>query len=276
MKSAPRQPFKPLSRRRGRAVNVATERTLRGYEMKTVTSLIFGAVLLGSAVVASAGDIAGNVTLTTDYRFRGISQNNGKFSPAIQGGFDYAHDSGLYIGTWASNVNFTEGSIETDIYGGYKGKINDDYSYDVGILYYGYPQDGDAHLSYTEYYASLSAYGGKVGVNYSNNYFGGSDPFWYSYINYSHDLVKNLTLNAHWAYNYFETRQDGQGSNSSFGITGNKAYSDWSLGLSTAWLGVTWALTYVDTNISKNSCFTGSGHEDLCDATAVFSMSKSL
>src|SRR5262249_29617308 len=81
MKSAPRQPVKPLSRRRGRAVNVATERTLRGYEMKTVTSLIFGAVLLGSAVVASAGDIAGNVTLTTDYRFRGISQNNGKFSP---------------------------------------------------------------------------------------------------------------------------------------------------------------------------------------------------
>ncbi len=244
--------------------------------MNRVTSLIFGVALLGSAVAASASDIAGNVTLTTDYRFRGISQNNGKFSPAIQGGFDWSSDVGLYVGTWASNVNFSEGSIETDVYGGYKGTINEDYTYDVGILYYGYPQDGSSHLAYTEYYTSLSAFGGKVGVNYSDNYFAGSDPFWYWYVNYGHDLMEGVTLNAHWGYNRFETRQDGIGSNSSFGITGNQSYADWSLGVSTAWLGVTWALTYVDTNISKDSCFTGSGHEDLCSATAVFSISKSL
>src|SRR3954466_2009132 len=105
--------------------------------MNRVTSLIFGAVLMGSAVAASAADVAGNVTLTTDYRFRGISQNNGKFSPAIQGGFDWSSDIGVYVGTWASNVNFSEGSIETDVYGGYKGTFNEDYAYDVGILYYG-------------------------------------------------------------------------------------------------------------------------------------------
>jgi uncharacterized protein (TIGR02001 family) len=246
--------------------------------MKRLMSLTFGTALLGSALAASAADIAGNVTLTTDYRFRGISQNNGKFSPAIQGGFDWSTDSGFYLGTWASNVNFSEGSIETDLYGGFKGKINDDYGYDVGVLYYGYPQDGSTHLSYTEVYTSLSAYGAKVGVNYSDNYFGGSDPFWYWYANYGIEVVKNVNVNAHWGYNHFETRQSGDPlqSNDSFGLAGNASYSDWSLGVSTAALGVTWALTYVDTNVKKDSCFPGSGHEDLCAATAVFSVSKSL
>lgn len=251
--------------------------------MNRVTSLIFGAVLMGSAVVASAGDIAGNVTLTTDYRFRGISQNTGNFSPAIQGGFDWSHDSGIYVGTWASNVNFDAapggglggGAIETDVYGGYKGKFSEDYAYDVGILYYGYPQDGSAHLGYTEYYASLAAFGAKAQVNYSPNYFAGSDPFWYWQLNYSHDLIENLTLNAHWAYNRFETRQDYTNNNDGGGPVGNKSYADWSLGVSTSWLSVTWALTYVDTNISKSSCF-GGGNGSLCDATAVFSISKSL
>ena len=259
--------------------------------MNRVMSLMFGVALMGSALVASAADIAGNVTLTTDYRFRGISQNAGNFSPAIQGGFDWASDMGLYVGTWASNVNFDGaggnrsalypggslggGAIEVDVYGGYKGKINDDFAYDVGLYYYGYPQDGSAHLAYTEAYTSLSAYGGKVGVNYSWNYFAGSDPFWYWYVNYSHDLIKNLTLNAHWAYNRFETRQEYTNNNDGGGPIDNRAYSDWSLGLSTAWLGVTWALAYVDTNISKSACF-GAGNGDLCQATAVFSISKSL
>mgnify|MGYP003346674428 CR=1 FL=1 len=89
------------------------------------------------ALLVSAGALAqapadppaltGNATLVSDYRFRGISQNNGKFSPAIQGGFDWSTDQGFYLGTWASNVNFSEGSIETDLYGGFKNKINDDY-----------------------------------------------------------------------------------------------------------------------------------------------------
>jgi len=251
--------------------------------MNRVMRLMFGAMLLGTSLVASAGDIAGNVTLTTDYRFRGISQNTGKFSPAIQGGFDWSIDPGFYLGTWASNVNFDAqgggggggGAIETDVYGGFKSKINDDIAYDVGILYYGYPQDGAAHLGYTEYYASISAYGGQAKVNYSPNYFAGTDPFWYWQLNYTYEIIKNLSLNAHWAYNHFETRQDNQGSNSNFGLSGNQSYADWSLGVSTSWLSVTWALTYVDTNISKDSCF-GPPNSSLCEATAVFSISKSL
>lgn len=239
--------------------------------MNKMTRLLFGAALMGSAMVASAADVAGNVALVSDYRFRGVSQNNGGFSPAIQGGFDWSSEMGIYVGTWASNVNFSEGSVETDVYGGYKGKINDDFAYDVGILYYGYPQDGNTHLGYTEYYTSLSAFGGKIGVNYSPNYFAGSDPFWYWYTNYSHEVIKNLTVNAHWGYNNWETRQDCNGSNSCAGPLNNKSYSDWSLGVSTAYLGLTWGLSYVDNDINDDKCAG-----NLCDATAVLSISKSL
>jgi uncharacterized protein (TIGR02001 family) len=74
-----------------------------------------------------------NAALVSDYRFRGISQTYGL--PAIQGGFDYAHSSGFYLGTWGSSVTgnlYANGSgMEWDLYGGYKGSITDDLGYDV-------------------------------------------------------------------------------------------------------------------------------------------------
>src|SRR4029453_8356894 len=69
--------------------------------------------------------ITANVGLFSEYLFRGISQTAGK--PAVQGGFDYAHSSGFYLGTWGSNVSLLEGfgadsrsSLGWDLYGGYK------------------------------------------------------------------------------------------------------------------------------------------------------------
>jgi len=83
----------------------------------------------------------GNATLVSDYRFRGISQTYKL--PAVQAGFDYAHASGIYLGTWLSNVSgnmYTNGAgLEWDMYGGYKGAISGDLGYDVGLLYYYYP-----------------------------------------------------------------------------------------------------------------------------------------
>ena len=84
--------------------------------------------------------VAGNMTLVTDYRFRGISQTLGR--PAFQGGFDYAHESGVYLGNWNSNVSSAAGypgaSLEMDFYGGYK-KAFGDFGVDVGAIYYYYP-----------------------------------------------------------------------------------------------------------------------------------------
>ena len=83
----------------------------------------------------------GNATLVTDYRFRGISQTY--LQPAVQAGFDYAHSSGFYLGTWASNVSgnmYTNGAgLEWDTYGGYKGTVTGDLGFDVGLLNYWYP-----------------------------------------------------------------------------------------------------------------------------------------
>src|SRR4051812_11046288 len=66
--------------------------------------------------------VTGNITLASEYRFRGIDQTAGK--PAIQGGFDYSHASGVYLGNWNSNISqgagFPGGNIEMDFYGGWK------------------------------------------------------------------------------------------------------------------------------------------------------------
>lgn len=87
-----------------------------------------------------------NVSLVSDYRFRGISQTMRR--PAIQGGFDYSHANGVYLGTWASNVDgttkfYNNTSMEWDLYGGYKGKLFPcsvpDFTYNVGLIYYYYP-----------------------------------------------------------------------------------------------------------------------------------------
>src|SRR5512145_3104795 len=69
--------------------------------------------------------VTANVGLFSEYIFRGIAQTAGK--PAVQGGFDYAHSSGVYAGVWGSNISwledfdaYTRSSLELDFYGGYK------------------------------------------------------------------------------------------------------------------------------------------------------------
>jgi uncharacterized protein (TIGR02001 family) len=99
----------------------------------------------------------GNVGLFSQYVFRGLTQTNG--DPAIQGGFDYSHSSGFYLGTWASNISWLKenasiaaggvpiiagtygegGSLEWDFYGGYKWGFAPDWTLDLGTLYYYYP-----------------------------------------------------------------------------------------------------------------------------------------
>lgn len=108
-------------------------------------SLLATAVLGALAVpgVALAQDeaalpIAANLTFTTDYVFRGISQSDEDF--AVQGGFDYAHEAtGLYLGTWASNIDFAaDGTVELDLYGGWA-KAFGDFGVKAGFVHYQYP-----------------------------------------------------------------------------------------------------------------------------------------
>ena len=114
--------------------------------------------------------VTGNMTIATDYRFRGISQTFGEGfftpGPAIQGGIDYSHSSGFYLGNWNSNVSGNEfpngSSIEMDFYGGWKHSW-DDFGLDVGTIYYAYP--GGTKFTYS---------GGSTNINNWEAYVGGS------------------------------------------------------------------------------------------------------
>jgi uncharacterized protein (TIGR02001 family) len=102
-----------------------------------------------------------NVAMASEYRFRGVNLTDGEL--AIQGGFDLSHSSGLYVGTWASNLDEQTvgfGSTELDIYGGWSGDLTDGLSADVGAIAYIYPDAGPGEFDYYEFYGSLS---GSIG-----------------------------------------------------------------------------------------------------------------
>ena len=116
--------------------------------------------------------LSANVAVTTDYRFRGVSLSGG--DAAIQGGFDVAHDSGFYAGTWASSIDGGDayGEMELDVYAGWSGQLTDAVSIDLGAVYYIYPtEDIGADVDYYELLGSLAFTLGPaeatVGVGYS-------------------------------------------------------------------------------------------------------------
>jgi len=77
---------------------------------------LFLTLLMMVGVTAAQAQVTGNLGLTSDYRFRGISQTQN--APAVQGGIDYTHSSGFYVGNWNSSVSrdmYTNGSgVESD------------------------------------------------------------------------------------------------------------------------------------------------------------------
>jgi uncharacterized protein (TIGR02001 family) len=164
----------------------------RGVLCALVASIGSAAALAQTAAPAAAPappptpehTLTANVGLFSEYIFRGISQTGGK--PAVQGGFDYAHSSGFYAGTWASNISWLEdfgaysrSSLEWDFYGGYKNNFpgQDDWNYDVGLYYYYYPgkkNDGVHSANTLEAYGALGWkwLSAKASYTLSNDYFG--------------------------------------------------------------------------------------------------------
>ncbi len=231
-----------------------------------IAALLLGATFTGGAALADEHEISGNVALTTDYRFRGISQTGR--DPAIQGGFDYGHESGLYIGTWASNVSFTEGGTEIDAYAGWGTDLNDNMSLDLGVLYYAYPSDSDA--DYVEIYGSLGFYGATIGLNYSPEYTYDTGTYFYLYGAYSLPLGENFSLDLNVGLNQFE---DDNLDSFLGAADAGKSYIDYSIGVTTSLAGVDLTLAYVGTDISKSDCFGGTKD---CEGNAVVTISKSL
>lgn len=167
------------------------------------------------AAPAPTNTLAYNVGVVTEYRYRGISQT--RFQPAVQGGIDFTHTSGLYIGTWASNIKWikddgistgvnVKGPVEWDIYGGYRGEIVTDLSFDVGYLRYQYAGNSlantkvFANANTDELYGALTykIYTAKYSRSFSN-LFGWQNSSGSGYLDLSAnvDLGDGLSLVPH-------------------------------------------------------------------------------
>jgi uncharacterized protein (TIGR02001 family) len=127
----------------------------------TLTSLLATSALVSTQATAVEG-LSANAAVTSNYLWRGLEQTGG--DAAISGGIDYANDSGLYVGTWASNASWGDMKTELDLYFGFGGDISEDVSYDVGYIYYAYPDSIADENDFSEVYASLSASGFTFGV----------------------------------------------------------------------------------------------------------------
>lgn len=199
------------------------------------------AAILASTTLASAGDIEANVALSTDYVFRGFSQTNE--DPAISGGFDYSFDNGFSVGTWASNVNFGEGtntSTELDFYAGYGFEVSEGVTVDLAYIYFAYPGETDG-FNYSEFVASVSFSALSLGLVYSPDYFGSDDSAIILNADYSVGLAENLGLDLHIGYSDVDADD--------FFDAGESSYIDYSAALTTSAAGVDFALTYYGTDL---------------------------
>lgn len=122
-------------------------------KMKKI-AMACGVALLGANSLAQA-ELSANIGATSNYLWRGVSQTDD--GAAISGGVDWAHDSGFYLGTWASNIDWGVGSsgAEVDFYGGFANEIGD-FGYDAGLIYYYYPDSAYDDSDFSELYLSGS------------------------------------------------------------------------------------------------------------------------
>lgn len=237
--------------------------------MKYAKGLVGAAVLVvvGSAQAGEIfpGEFSGNVGIGTDYTFRGVSQTDE--NPAIQGGFDWSHESGVYLGVWGSNVDFDDGdeaTLEMDFYGGIAGEVSG-ITWDVGVIYYAYPGAND-NLDY-DYVEGKVALGYDFGVAsiggsvfYSPEFFGDSGDAVYAELAAAAPLPYGFGIEGLVGHQWID-------DNATFGLPD---YLTWTIGLTYSIEGFDLALSYVDTDISGSRC------DDICDARALFTVSRSF
>ena len=232
-------------------------------------------VLAADAPAAPA--ITGNVGFVSDYVFNGISQSYR--SPAIQGGFDYAAANGLYVGTWASNISgnqYTNASMEWDMYGGYNGKVSEDLGYQVGLMSVMYPS-GKAYNSVPESYKRWDTSEAILGATWKSlnikltytltDWYGinnsgfaptmladnsstadssdinlGSKGSTYIEANYTYDIAEGLSLGVHAGHQKIQNFS-------------KLDYTDYKLSVTKAYQGFNLGLSYTTTNATDNSLY---------------------
>jgi uncharacterized protein (TIGR02001 family) len=216
---------------------------------------LFACALMAAAPMASADlELSGNVAMTTDYVWRGVSQTGE--DPAIQGGFDLAYGN-FYIGTWGSNVDFGgDEHMELDVYAGVSGELDNGFGWDVGVIHYDYP--GVSTSDFDEWYIGGSY--GFFSLTYSNA-FGSPDTGDYLDAGFEFELPQGIALALH-AGKY---DKPGNGDD----------YTDYSVGLSKEVGGFGLDLSYYNTSGWDAGNDISSG-VNANDSRFVFTVSKSF
>ncbi len=238
-------------------------------------ALALGAALSPPAATAvELGESGFTLTLTpsagTDYLFRGVSQTRNR--PAIQGTVELQHESGFYVGAFASNVAFpgTDARQEVDTYGGYRFSPLTGFSVDlgaIGYLYPGYERRGGFNLNYFEIVARLayqvepvklvlnSFYSPDFQLESRNAVYleGGAD------VNLPYGFIAAGRVGHQWV-----------DRNERFGLPN---FLNWSVALSREVAGFTLTVGYYDTDIRRSQC---GGGQKICDARAMFTISRAF
>lgn len=230
-----------------------------------------------------------NVTLATDYRFRGISQTENDL--ALQGGFDATHESGFYVGTWASNLagwgTFGGANLELDLYGGLSNSLAG-FDYDVGVIWYVFP-GGASRTAYGEIYGSIGKNFNGVDLSVGANYAPPQDALSLNDVNEDNIYIYSdagyalgntpFSVSAHIGY----TDGNGVAGPNGWVPSPTGTYVDWSIGVSVdlPFGPLAASVTYVDTDISRSEAeafqLINEGYRfGIGAATAVFAITGSF
>jgi uncharacterized protein (TIGR02001 family) len=201
--------------------------------------------------------VSGNVGLYSDYLFRGITQTD--HDPAIQGGVDLTHSSGLYAGFYGSNVYFPNYSahLELDVYGGYRLALAKDLSASLGVLHYTYPSTSDFNTLEVPFKLTWGAL--ELGYAFSPDWYSSGGTAGYASAQYGVDLPFEARLSGGAGFSHFSAKTENAGF---------RNYFDFKLGVSRQFRNVTFGL--FGSGVSRMQAAGGT------DPRAIFSIGKSF
>ncbi len=249
----------------------------------------FAIPAMADTAPASGFTPSSNVSLVSDYLYRGISQSG--TNPAIQGGFDLAHSSGFYIGMWGSSISWlgdagmnTAGTtgvanagLELDTYTGFKGSAGD-VGYDVGYLRYNYPgtySAGATKADTDEVYGAVSYSIVTAKVSYAlGDLFGVAKAAGSTYLDLSASYAiadTGITLGAH----YGAQTYTGSGADALKAANQDPTYTDYKVSATKDFSGYVVGLAYSGTS-NASPFYTNLQSKKLGQGTVVVSLSRTF
>ncbi len=198
---------------------------------------------------AGSSSFSWNAAVTSEYLYRGISQTDDQ--PAIQAGAGYAFDNGIYVGAWASNVDFNEGTdAEIDTFIGWNRALSDSATLDVQLLRYNYVgEPSGVDYAYNELLGKVvfnEQY--TVMATYTNDYLNSGETSFYYAASGSWELGRDVNLTAGVGY----TTISGPADN----------YLDYSVGVNRDFGPVNVSVSYIGTDNGAEDVFGDDNSED--------------